>query len=610
MHPVKKRYSLYTLLFLMTVTVSVALKYPPGNILSWDVFGYYLYLPSAFIYEDPLLEDASYVDDIFKKYNNSSTFYQVVPADDKGMVIKYSSGMSLLYSPFFFAGHLWAGSPEHPEDGFSKPYQRAVLYGSLLVSLIGLYFLRKVSLRFLSDKVTAILLLLLFFGTNYSYNLVFKGAAPHNYLFTLYTLLLWVTIKYHEKFRIKYAILIGLLLGMITLIRPTDIVALLIPVFWNVRGLNDLRAKAVCFFKTEWRHLVAISIMVVIVWTPQFIYWKVLTGNILFYSYDNPGEGFEFLDPYIFQVLFSFRKGWLIYTPMMIFSIAGIYFVYRLKREIFLPVLLFFLVNLYLVSSWSCWWYGGSFGQRALVQSYAVMALPLGFAIKRVLQSRSWVKILLFAFAIFFMVLNLFQIWQIRRGIIHEDRMTREYYFAIFGKTSVNPEDRDLLLVERSATSEEKFTDEEDYLPPHELYYNDFEGDKGNNDTISRSGSGSFEMNSKVRFSPGLSVSFHDLTDSDHAWIRAGVYIMNPEGVDPDNVILVCTFDHNGYYKYRAKHLSEYPEIIKGEWNYMELDYMTPEVRSTRDKLTVYVWFRGEGTIYVDDLKVVTFVPR
>jgi len=74
MHPVKKRYSLYTLLFLMTVTVSVALKYPPGNILSWDVFGYYLYLPSAFIYEDPLLEDASYVDDIFKKYNNSSTF--------------------------------------------------------------------------------------------------------------------------------------------------------------------------------------------------------------------------------------------------------------------------------------------------------------------------------------------------------------------------------------------------------------------------------------------------------------------------------------------------------------------------------------------------------
>jgi len=47
------------------------------------------------------------------------------------------------------------------------------------------------------------------------------------------------------------------------------------------------------------------------------------------YAAGNPGEGLELLQPHILKVLFSFRKGWFIYTPMMIFTVMGFWQMYK-----------------------------------------------------------------------------------------------------------------------------------------------------------------------------------------------------------------------------------------------------------------------------------------
>jgi hypothetical protein len=348
----------------------------------------------------------------------------------------------------------------------------------------------------------------------------------------------------------------------------------------------------------------------------QFSYWIALTGKPLYYSYDNPGEGFEFLTPFVWQVLFSFRKGWLIYAPMMIFSIIGLYYVYRKNRKIFLAVFLFFLFNLYIVSSWSCWWYGGSFGQRALMQSYAIMFIPFGYFITSISMSAVWKKLVFSGLAIFFTFLNIFQIWQLSKGIIHESRMTFEYYTGVFGKTSVTEEQKDLLMVERPATSMEFFTDEDNYLEPRQIYFENFENistDWASRtvDTLSFSGLRSIRINPDFAFSPGLNIAFRDLVERDHAWIRAGVYIYPIEGVDLSEVFLVTTFDFKGRsYKYRTTPLSALPEVKYNQWNYLEKDYITPEVRSRRDKFSVYVWYPGDKEIFVDDLRVIAFDPE
>jgi len=611
----RNSFSLATLILIIAVVLFSALKFPPRNNLSWDVFGYYLYLPATFIYHDPLLKDPGFVDEIFEKYDNSSTFYQVSPAPEGGMLIKYTSGLAILYSPFFLGGHIAASLTDHPQDGFSGPYQDAIFYGGLLISIIGLIFLRRISLLYFSDKVSALLLLFLFFGTNYSYNLVFKGAMPHNFLFTLYVILIWVTIKWHRHYSTPTSIALGLVLGLIVLVRPSEIVAVLIPLFWNVTGLRSLVNKWRDILTRRTGSVVWISIMVLLIWAIQFIYWTALSGKPIHYSYDNPGEGFEFLDPFLFEVLFSFRKGWLIYTPMMIFSIIGLYLLYQRNRAIFLSVCLFFLFNLYIISSWSCWWYGGSFGQRALVQSYAIMFIPFGYFLDNIYNGKVWKKVIIVILALFFIMLNLFQIWQLREGIIHESRMTSRYYFNIFGKTETDDNTKDLLMVERPATSMEYFNGERNYNSPEEIYFQDFENPDPDwarhlVDTLSHSGSRAMILHPGHPFSTGLNISFQDLTSGDHVWLRSGVFVYPTSGVDPSQLFLVMTFEHKGKsYKYRTTPLSDLKEMEFNEWNYLSKDYITPEVRSEGDRLSVYVWNNGTGKVIIDDLRVMAYHP-
>ena len=206
---------------------------------------------------------------------------------------------------------------------------------------------------------------------------------------------------------------------------------------------------------------------------------------------------------------------------------------------------------------------------------------------------------------LFFVFLNLFQTWQFERGILSKERMTRQYYFVIFGKTSVTENDKKLLLVERSTGAIEFLENEKDYKHSRVCYYSFENGDTVN--LISRSGNGSFILNNAIPFSPGLDIKFNELTQSDHAWIRATVYLFIPHGHQSELPSLVITFHHkNKTYKYRAVKLDR-DSLSYGIWNKITMDYLTPEVRAKKDNMKIYVWYKGKEDVYIDDFVVEVF---
>jgi hypothetical protein len=439
---------------------------------------------------------------------------------------------------------------------------------------------------------------------------------PHNLLFTAYAFLLWFTIRYWESRKLKFGILIGISAGILILARPSEIVCLFIPLLWGVTGLASLKER----FRNWREHLrpaFLAAVCILVLWLPQMIYWKAVTGHFLFYSYDNPGEGFDFLTPHTWQVLFSFRKGWLVYTGVMAFAIIGFYYLYKQKKELFWPVFIFFLLNLYIVSAWSCWWYAGSYGQRAMIQSYAVMALPMGFFADFLIHHKNiWLKTVLTFLAIALVALNFFQIWQLRHGVLDASRMTRAYYFATFGKTSVTDEQKKLLIIQRPSTSREYFTDEAGYSHREAglLGFEDWQPEKGDrrmhyDSLVVLSGRYSFRLDSHWVYTPGFDHKFREVVQSDYAWIRASVNVYPTADIKTNDALLVVTFDHGGrYYKYRGVRMSE-PEfdVKPGQWNRITMDYITPEVRSKRDGISIYVWYQGKDPLYVDNLKVEVF---
>ncbi len=394
-----------------------------------DVDQYYSYLPATFIHHD-------------LTFSYPHNRYWLIKAPNGALVPKGTCGMAIMYMPFFLLGHKVAFNSGDTLDGYSTGYGDCVHYGSIFYALLGLFFLRKSLALYFKDYIVAITLIAVFFGTNLLYFVLGFGELAHNYLFCLSSIFIWYTIKWHEKPKIKFSIYLGLLLGLMTLIRPTEILIGLIFLLYNVTSFAELKLK-LRMFLTRWKQLIIIGLCFILMLSPQLIYWKYMTGNFFYFSYGSD-ERFFFNDPKIMNVLFSYRKGWLLYTPLMAFSIIGMFCSKKYFPKLFIPFVLYFIINIYLIASWWCWWFGGGFGMRAIVQSYSILSFFLaGFV--RYIAELNWTRKLFETFIKYILItawsvlicFNLVQTYQFKEGMIHYDGMTKYTYWLVFGKFSL-----------------------------------------------------------------------------------------------------------------------------------------------------------------------------
>ncbi len=424
-----KSYS-YTKIVLIIIGISVFFTFlrhkywnNEDKIIAWDVISYYAYLPATFIYQDVSLTFT----DNYKGKHKFIFWPETAPNGKK--VIKTSMGLSFLYMPFFLLGHVVALITNYDAGGYSAPYKFFLQFGSFFYLLIGLFFLRKVLLNYFSEEVAAVSMLLIFFATNLFYYSAYEPTMPHVYNFSLFAVFIFLTLKWYETPNYKYSVLLGLLSGLIILTRPSNILIILFFIFWDIKNSEDLKTR----FKTFYANLpklILMAVMAFLVWIPQLLYWKMQTGQFLYFSYGD--ESFFFNDPQIINGLFSYRKGWLLYAPVMFFALLGIFFLKGKLRAFFYPILIFTIFNIYVILSWWSWWYGGSYGLRAFIDSYALLIIPLAAFIDyfyTVMKKRAVVLII----ATLFIFHGVFQTFQYYYGAIHWDSMTKEAYWDSFG---------------------------------------------------------------------------------------------------------------------------------------------------------------------------------
>lgn len=586
------------ILSLSLITVRFTQKH--ADVLTWDVFGYYLYLPAHFIYDDSHLADHQWLDKIIETYNPSPTLYQLVDMNEGSRMIKYSSGMALLYSPFFFIAHWIVPLTGYPADGFSFPYQLLILIGSTLWSIAGVFLLLRLLRKFFSELVSTITLILVIGGTNYFQIAAIDGTLlTHNYLFTLYIWLILATVNWHKSPSFLKALSIGISGGLIALVRPSEAVCFLIPLLWFT-GNKEFFNKKLELIKLHQIHLLAVILPAIIIGSLQFFYWKSVTGEWIYYSYsNNPGEGFRFFPPYIVEFLFSFRKGWFIYTPLMFFAIIGLIPMMKRSGQNMPAIIIFLVLDLWIMSAWTAWWYGGgSFSARSAVPAYPLLALPLGYLVQWISMTR--LRIVGILAGSFFVLLNLFQSWQWKEKIIDKDRMTGKYYCAIFGRTNVDKEKIDhLLMVARGTETNETPAHIERYLGKI-IFQTPTLSSADTTDAI--------PLGPENPFSQGIDLEFKELTEKDHVWIKSSGEVWLPDGYEGSGPLLVHTFHYIGEpYKYRATKLVN-PQT--GRWQLLEYWYLSPEVRTAEDNLKVYIWQPEPSRVYLRNLKVEVFELR
>ena len=598
--------SLITLIFLSYFLYRASYLYPKWenqdteSTLSWDVFGYYLYLPARFVFDD--LERLEFRKYVFENYTPAGDFHHAVEQPDGKMVMKYPIGMSILYFPSFLMGHLYAHLSDYPVDGFSWPYQFFIHMGSILYAVLGLILLRKILLRYYSDLATALTLGIIVLATNYFNYVSYDGAMTHNHLFTLYAVIIWLTISWHEKPNIKTAGLLGAVIGLATIVRPVELLSILIPVFWNVYDKDSLLAKW-DLIKKHWKHVMVAGVLLCAVGFIQMQYWFLHSGQYLYYSYGD--QGFNFLRPRLWRGLFSFQKGWLIYTPVMSLALLGFIPFYKKQKDKAVAIFIYFCINLYIVFSWKMWWYGGSFGSRPVIQSYAALSLPLAACITYLLNTKTlkWVAL---AFVLFATELNLFQTWQAHSPEvgIHPEFMTQKYYFKIFGQTNPPKDHKKYLDIKYELKSTEG-------MKVDQIYFNDFEQDTVAFTTSEyrQSGEKAMLMDAEHQRSPYFEYTLGEIPKN--SWIRSSAPFMYIwyEWNMWNQCQLVTQFYRDGQmYKGYGVRMQRTADA----WNWHNLTYelKIPPDAQPGDVLKVHIWNAdGKNKVFVDDMKVELITP-
>lgn len=409
------------------------------GVIRYDIVSYYSYLPAAFIDKDISLSFINNENE--QDYVNQNKYWPVKTNEGK-RVIKTTMGMAVLYAPFFFIAHFTAPILGYEATGFSLPYNFAIQFSGTFYLLLGLFFIRRILLRSFSEKATSLSLLAIYFASNLLCYSTLQAAYSHEYTFFLFSAFLYFMIKWLENQKLKYTLILGLIMGLMILVRSVNILFLLVFLLYQVSSVTQLKERLLLFLKNYF-HLLIMVLLVVLIFTPQLLYWKFMTGHYLFNSY--VGEWFYFSKPHIISCLIGFRKGWLIYSPVFIFALIGIYFLYKKKNPFFSSAFLLLPFFFYIISSWWCWWYGGSFGLRPMIDIYPLLVFPLALFFEEMFNRAKWLKLSSIFLLILFILLNCFQTIQFHYNVIHYDSMTFAAYKNRFFETSRFDCDKSLL---------------------------------------------------------------------------------------------------------------------------------------------------------------------
>lgn len=397
----------------------------PHRVFDWDVKSYYSYLPAYFIDHDIAI---STWEDQYPDFNK----YWPVYVGNEKFVIKTTMGVAVFYAPFFAVAN-WVAEPlGYTADGFSEPYALAVLLSGAFFAWLGLLALQRFLLRYYHDKVVAATLAIIGLTTTLYWYATFEAPMSHSYSFFLFAVFLYLTDRWYEKATWWKALLMGLVFGLIVLVRPSNGLVVIVFILFGLKKWADIPARIKLYAK-HWYHFLIVVVMVGLVLLPQLLYWKEITGHWIYYSYRD--ERFFWDAPKIIEVLFGFRKGLFLYTPVLLVSLVGMYALWKKERGMFWPLIVFFVINVYVISSWWCWWYGGSYAMRSFVESYAFLAVPVAGFIAWIAEKRNRVRFPVYLMVLFLSFRSVFHTIQYYKEVIHYEGMTKEAYFHTLWKT-------------------------------------------------------------------------------------------------------------------------------------------------------------------------------
>jgi hypothetical protein len=578
--------------FILTcyILIFIFFKHPANSwerVINSDGKGYYAYLPAIFIYHDLDYKFIEYYED--KYYPPDKLVFKEFRIETKGGIVnKCFPGLAIIWLPFFLIAHLLSYFLGFETDGYSILYQYAIAFSALFFLWLGCRFLFNFLIRInATPKLAAFITLLIGLGTNLIFYTIIEGSMTHVYSFALVTLFLYSTFRLFNEENGKWFLLSVFLFSLIVLIRPFNgLMILLAPfLFYLSVSPGGSFLKIVLNIKNL---LSGLAIMIIMFSIPLLL-WYSHTGQWIVYSYGD--EHFNFTDPHFFSILFSYNRGWFVYTPIAFLSMAGFAGLFKENRKSFFWLLGFLLIFTFISSCWWMWYYASKCGQRIFVDFLALVGILLLYLFRWIKEKnilRNGMTLLLFLL----LGLNLVQFYQHSRWIFPSVDINRKIYWNAF--FSLHPVARvnipDEIIINRKTL------------------FNDMEKNSGwmNEGTISSALAFSSNHSSLITRSQPYSIGFATKLDSlfttKNKVIRITAMVLS-HGRNSGASMVADFGTPEKSLNYMAFFLE--PFVRPGKWTKVETAFYVPG--DLPDHINVKIYFflpPGSVPLFIDDMTI------
>ena len=396
------------------------------GIIHADAQGYYGYLIAIFI------EDTFDWEQVIHSYAN--VYFDGGGSDftvqsEFGRINKYYAGTALLMLPFFLLSCVAAWFFGFPIDGYSEPFQIGIMFSALFYAGVGMYsFTRFLESKGIGKSVALLTAGLCLFGTNLFHYSISEPAMSHVYSFALVCLFLFKVDAWLDSSKWSDLVWSSIIFGLIILVRPVNGL-MIFSVPFIAGGIGSLWEK-LQNMNGLWKKLSVGVLLVLGVILFQSLMYMAQVDRPLVWSYGD--EGFNLSSPKMLNVLFSYKKGFFIYTPLAFLGAFGLLYHLVKKPKQTLWLWLFLALVVYVISSWWNWYYGSSFGHRALIEYLPFFAFGLAILLEKASKP---IRAVLISICFFLVAVNLIQSYQYQKFILHWVGMDKARYWEVFLKT-------------------------------------------------------------------------------------------------------------------------------------------------------------------------------
>ncbi len=354
-----------------------------GRIIDGDGIQYYAYLRSL-VFD----RDVNFVNDYELLYGDEEANVWTSTRTTTGHVVNLMSiGPALLWLPLFLltcglvaAGALLGSSV--PIDGIAAPFQLSAGLAGIAYATAGVYLLYRICAREFGPRPALWGALVAWLASPAIYYSLVSPAYSH--AVSLFTVALFVDVWHRTRGESRPGryVVLGLLAGLVALVRWQDVIIVLLPVGEAVEAIVHRTAQ----LRTTVSRLALMGGASAVAFAPQMLAWRAMYGRFVLTP-----QGSDFMrwtEPQIAAVLWSWNHGLFSWTPALLLAAGGLYWLHRHDQLLGWGTAAVLLTALYINASVVDWWGGEAFGARRFISYTVFFALGLTALVSRNLWPR------------------------------------------------------------------------------------------------------------------------------------------------------------------------------------------------------------------------------